>query len=95
MFIDYLRYILSTVHTPQTVERRHPVVGTEGEGRGGGGGGGGGGRGGFNPALKDEDEKKEYFDSPKVLEQKVKQAVDWIRSSHHVIFFTGAGVSTR
>ena len=69
------------------MERRHPVVGTEGEGRGKGGG--------FNPAIQHEDEKKEYFDSPEVLEQKVKQAVNWIRSSHHVIFFTGAGVSTR
>ena len=38
-------------------------------------------------ARKDED-KKEYFDSPDILEKKVNQLVEWIRESKHMITFT-------
>ena len=37
-------------------------------------------------------ERKEYFDSPEVLEQKVDQLAAWVRDSKHCIAFT---VSTR
>jgi NAD-dependent SIR2 family protein deacetylase len=69
----------------QTIERRHPVVGT---------GGGGGGRGGGSHAIDDEEEKREFFDTPEQLSRKVEQALQWIRSSNHIIVFTGAGIST-
>ena len=67
----------------ETVERRHPVVGT------------GGGRGGPGYNIKDDEEKKEFFDDEEMLTKKVKKTVEWIKSSKHVIFFTGAGISTR
>ena len=71
------------------MERRHPVVGT-------GGGERGGKRGrGFNPAIDDEEEKKEFFDSPEQLSHKVEQTLQWVKSSGHIIVFTGAGISTR
>ena len=66
------------------MERHLPVVGT-----------GGGGSGRFNPAIKDEEEKREFFDSDEQLGKKVERAAEWVRQSKHVIMFTGAGVSTR
>jgi NAD-dependent SIR2 family protein deacetylase len=47
-----------------------------------------------NTALKTEDEKKEYFDAPEELEEKVNQLAEWILESEHFIAFTGAGIST-
>lgn len=68
----------------QTVERHLPVVGT---GRPSGGG--------INPAIENEAEKREFFDSEAELAKKLDKTVQWIRASKHVIVFTGAGVSTR
>jgi NAD-dependent SIR2 family protein deacetylase len=45
-------------------------------------------------ALKTEEEKKEYFDSPEELDSKVSQLAAWIRASSHFVAFTGAGIST-
>ena len=68
----------------QTIERTHPVVGAYS----------GGGRGkGHN--IGNEEEKKEFFDKEDVLAAKVKKVAEWVRKSKHVIFFTGAGISTR
>jgi NAD-dependent SIR2 family protein deacetylase len=44
--------------------------------------------------ARDDDEKKEYFDSPEELDRKVQQLADWIRESKHFFVFTGAGIST-
>ena len=38
-------------------------------------------------ARSDED-KKEYFDPPEVLEKKIDQLVQWIKESKHMITFT-------
>lgn len=71
----------------ETVERQIPVVGIEG-------GASGSGRGRqYN--IEDEEEKKEHFDKDDVLDKKVKKVVEWIKTSKHVIVFTGAGISTR
>lgn len=45
-------------------------------------------------ALKTDEEKREYFDSPDNLAQKVDQFVSLLLSSSHFIAFTGAGIST-
>jgi len=45
-------------------------------------------------ALKTEEEKKEYFDPPEVLDEKCTQLAKWIKESAHFIAFTGAGIST-
>jgi len=45
-------------------------------------------------AIKTEEEKKEYFDEPAVLEEKVNMLVDLILNSQHFVAFTGAGIST-
>ena len=45
-------------------------------------------------AIKDEEEKKEYFDSEEELELKIDQLVEWIKEANHFIAFTGAGIST-
>lgn len=45
-------------------------------------------------AHKDEEEKKEFFDSPEELEEKLNLLRDWILSSEHFVAFTGAGIST-
>ena len=55
----------------------------------------GGGGGGFNPAIKDEAEKREFFDSEEELTKKLDRTAEWVRQSKHVIVFTGAGISTR
>jgi len=54
-----------------------------------------GGRGGFNPAIQDDEEKREFFDNAEQLRKKVDRAVEWVHQSKHAIVFTGAGVSTR
>lgn len=41
--------------------------------------------------ARPESEKKEHFDSPEVLEGKVKQLAQWIRESDHFIAFTVSG----
>ena len=38
--------------------------------------------------ARNEEEKKEFFDSPEVLDKKASQMVDMIRSSKHFIVFT-------
>lgn len=48
----------------------------------------------MNTALKTEQEKKEYFDSPQVLSEKVSILVEMIKNSKHFVAFTGAGIST-
>jgi hypothetical protein len=45
-------------------------------------------------ALKNEEEKKEYFDPPEILDEKVQKLADMITKSKHFIAFTGAGIST-
>ena len=45
-------------------------------------------------AIKNEEEKKEYFDTPKELDLKVDQLSQWILESNHFCAFTGAGIST-
>ena len=67
----------------ETIERHVPVVGT------------GSGRKPGSHNIKEEAEKKEYFDSEEQLDKKVKQVATWIRESKHAIIFTGAGISTR
>eukprot|EP00731_Ephydatia_muelleri_P016643 Em0009g1067a len=52
------------------------------------------GGGKFDPSIKDEEEKKEYFDSEKELSRKVDLAAAWLKKSKHAITFTGAGIST-
>ena len=44
--------------------------------------------------IEDEEQKKEFVDSPKELDKKVGMVAKWIREGKHVIFFTGAGIST-
>lgn len=48
----------------------------------------------MDTAHKTDEEKKEYFDSPDVLNQKVELLAQMIRSSKHFVAFTGAGIST-
>ena len=45
-------------------------------------------------AHKTEEEKKEHFDAPDVLEMKVDMLVEMILTSSHFVAFTGAGIST-
>lgn len=45
-------------------------------------------------ALKTEEEKKEYFDTPEVLEEKVNLLTEMVLTSAHFVSFTGAGIST-
>ena len=45
-------------------------------------------------AIKNEEEKKEYFDSPEELDMKCDQLASWILESNHCCAFTGAGIST-
>ena len=45
-------------------------------------------------AHKTEEEKKEYFDSPEVLDEKVGLLANMIQSANHFVAFTGAGIST-
>ena len=45
-------------------------------------------------ALKSEEEKREYFDSPAELDRKVTLLAKEILRSNHFMAFTGAGIST-
>ena len=45
-------------------------------------------------AIKTEEEKLEYFDSPKELNEKIEKLAELIRNSKHFVAFTGAGIST-
>ena len=45
-------------------------------------------------AIKSEEEKKEFFDSPEELDKKCDLLAQWIKSSEHFVAFTGAGIST-
>ena len=45
-------------------------------------------------AHKTEEEKKEYFDEPAVLEEKLNMLVEMVLTSEHFVAFTGAGIST-
>lgn len=45
-------------------------------------------------AIKTEEEKKEYFDEPAVLEEKVNLLAEMVLTSQHFVTFTGAGIST-
>ena len=45
------------------------------------------GRSMAHTARKDS-EKKEYFDPPDVLEQKVETLAQWVKESNHIITFT-------
>ena len=45
-------------------------------------------------AIKDEEEKREYFDSEEDLDKKVEQLALMIQASEHFCTFTGAGIST-
>lgn len=45
-------------------------------------------------AIKEEEDKKEYFDSEEELDWKIEQLAMMIGSSEHFISFTGAGIST-
>ena len=44
--------------------------------------------------IADESEKKECFDDAKALSCKLDILADWVKTSDHMVFFTGAGVST-
>jgi len=48
----------------------------------------------MDTAHKTDEEKKEYFDSEEVLDQKITMLAEWIKASKHFIAFTGAGIST-
>ena len=47
-----------------------------------------------NTAHKTEEEKREFFDEPEVLEEKIDKLVEMIRNSKNMVAFTGAGLST-
>ena len=48
----------------------------------------------MDTAHKTEEEKKEFFDSPEVLEEKVTMLAEMVIMSQHMVAFTGAGIST-
>ena len=48
----------------------------------------------MDTALKTEEEKREFFDSPDVLDEKCETLAKWIKESKHFVAFTGAGIST-
>lgn len=45
-------------------------------------------------AHKNDEDKKEYFDPPEVLEKKINELASLVKNSKHFIAFTGAGIST-
>ena len=45
-------------------------------------------------AISSEEEKKEYFDEPAVLDEKVSLLAEMILNSATFVAFTGAGIST-
>lgn len=40
-------------------------------------------------AIKEEEDKKEYFDSEEELDEKIDKLAMWVLSSEHFIAFTG------
>ena len=48
----------------------------------------------MSTAHKTEEEKKEYFDSPEVLDEKVSLLAEMVITSSQFVAFTGAGIST-
>eukprot|EP01083_Nonionella_stella_P244793 851544_1 len=44
--------------------------------------------------ARSNDEEREYFDKPKVLNKKIAKLAKLIQNSNHFICFTGAGIST-
>ena len=48
----------------------------------------------MDTAIKSEEEKKEFFDSPEELDNKVQMLAEMIINSQHFVAFTGAGIST-
>ena len=48
----------------------------------------------MDTAIKNENEKKEFFDEPDILDQKIELLAKMILESNHFIAFTGAGIST-
>ena len=78
----------SSFLVPQTVVKKHPVVGNTTKPKPG------------KPkpsytSITDEEEKKEFFDTPEEAEKKVKQIAEYMRNSRYTVMFTGAGISTR
>lgn len=49
----------------------------------------------FSSNIKDEEEKKEIFDTEGEFTEKVDRVAEWMKECKHVIMFTGAGISTR
>ena len=47
-----------------------------------------------NTAIDSEEEKKEFFDTPEVLDEKCATLALWIKESQFFTAFTGAGIST-
>jgi NAD-dependent SIR2 family protein deacetylase len=45
-------------------------------------------------AIKSEEEKKEFFDEPEVLDAKITMLAEMVLASSHMTAFTGAGIST-
>ena len=45
-------------------------------------------------AHKNEEEKREYFDEPAVLDEKVSLLAEMVLTAQHMVAFTGAGIST-
>lgn len=45
-------------------------------------------------AIKTEEEKREYFDTPQELDKKITELAELIKKSKHFVSFTGAGLST-
>ena len=49
----------------------------------------------FSSNIKDEEEKKEIFDTPEEFSEKVDRVAGWMKECKYIIIFTGAGISTR
>lgn len=45
-------------------------------------------------AHKTAEEVEEHFDTPEVLEEKIRQLAEWVKEASYFTAFTGAGVST-
>lgn len=45
-------------------------------------------------AHADPEQMKEHYDPPDVLTEKVNRLAEMVRNSHHMVVFTGAGIST-
>eukprot|EP01132_Coremiostelium_polycephalum_P007639 gene7639-9397_t len=48
----------------------------------------------FNKGISKEEDKNEYYDPSDTLTLKIKQLASIIKSSKHIIIYTGAGIST-